>query len=277
MTLPLRRSITKLSQADDYSSFNASLLAALALKADTLLTGFVSGAGVLSSADTILQAIQKLNGNDATNAPLASPAFTGTVGINTSGTPLTALHIAGADEAINGILIKKANNYTTNGDVFNIQDASGRVGVTFGLNGDGGYFRTQYVTGSPFMSSSCAGQNCILTISGGVALNAIEMDAGAATWGLGRIWNGGTLNSNFDISPGSVWGTAVFSITTAGKVGIGTVTPTAALDVVGSAKLSQLLNLDSYTNSSPADGDLWNDGGVLKFRVGGVTKIVTLT
>jgi len=35
-----------------------------------VLTGYTSGAGTLSATDTILQAIQKLNGNDATNANL---------------------------------------------------------------------------------------------------------------------------------------------------------------------------------------------------------------
>ena len=35
-----------------------------------VLTGYVSGAGVVAATDTILQAIQKLNGNDATNANL---------------------------------------------------------------------------------------------------------------------------------------------------------------------------------------------------------------
>ena len=34
------------------------------------LTGYVSGAGTIAATDTILQAIQKLNGNDATNANL---------------------------------------------------------------------------------------------------------------------------------------------------------------------------------------------------------------
>ncbi|MDB5148223.1 MAG: hypothetical protein JWQ57_2243 [Mucilaginibacter sp.] len=43
-----------------------------------LLTGYVSGAGTISAADTILQGIQKLNGNVALKAPLASPALTGT-------------------------------------------------------------------------------------------------------------------------------------------------------------------------------------------------------
>lgn len=44
----------------------------------SLLTGYVSGAGTVAATDNILQAIQKLNGNDVLKAPLASPAFTGT-------------------------------------------------------------------------------------------------------------------------------------------------------------------------------------------------------
>jgi hypothetical protein len=38
-----------------------------------LLTGYVSGAGTIVATDNILQAIQKLNGNDATNANLTGP------------------------------------------------------------------------------------------------------------------------------------------------------------------------------------------------------------
>ena len=38
-----------------------------------VLTGYVSGAGVISATDNILQAIQKLNGNNATNANLTGP------------------------------------------------------------------------------------------------------------------------------------------------------------------------------------------------------------
>lgn len=40
------------------------------------LTGFVSGAGTVAATDTILQAINKLNGNDALKANLVSPTFT---------------------------------------------------------------------------------------------------------------------------------------------------------------------------------------------------------
>jgi len=38
-----------------------------------VLTGYVSGAGTVAASDSILQAIQKLNGNDATNANLTGP------------------------------------------------------------------------------------------------------------------------------------------------------------------------------------------------------------
>lgn len=46
---------------------------ALGLKATSLLTGYTSAAGTVAATDTILQAIQKLNGNDATNANLIGP------------------------------------------------------------------------------------------------------------------------------------------------------------------------------------------------------------
>lgn len=44
-----------------------------------LITGFSSGAGTVAGTDTILQAINKLDGNVALKAPLASPTFSGTV------------------------------------------------------------------------------------------------------------------------------------------------------------------------------------------------------
>lgn len=70
------------------------------------LTGYVSGSGTVAATDSILQAVQKLNGNDALKAPLASPTFTGTVtipspftlgatSVTTNGTRLNYLASAG--------------------------------------------------------------------------------------------------------------------------------------------------------------------------------------
>ena len=44
-----------------------------------VLTGYVSGSGTVAATDSILQAVQKLNGNDALKATIANPTFTGTV------------------------------------------------------------------------------------------------------------------------------------------------------------------------------------------------------
>lgn len=54
-----------------------------------VLTGYVSGAGTVLSTDTLLEAFQKINGNVALKAPLASPMFTGTIT-----TPVTASRVA---------------------------------------------------------------------------------------------------------------------------------------------------------------------------------------
>lgn len=48
-----------------------------------LITGFVSGAGTVAATDTVLQAINKLNGNVALKAPIATPVFTGDVASST--------------------------------------------------------------------------------------------------------------------------------------------------------------------------------------------------
>lgn len=48
-----------------------------------LITGYVSGAGTVAATDSILQAIQKLNGNDILKANSASPTFTGDINSST--------------------------------------------------------------------------------------------------------------------------------------------------------------------------------------------------
>ena len=84
------------------------------------LTGYTSGAGTVASTDTILQAIQKLNGNDALKAPLASPTFTGTV--TTDRVDVNTLHAVTSA----GIVLE-SNNGT---DVV-LLGAGGGAGATF--------------------------------------------------------------------------------------------------------------------------------------------------
>lgn len=65
------------------------------------LTGFVSGAGTITAADTILTGFNKINGNDLLKAPLASPTFTGTVTL-----PASNL-VNGASAATNASIVYK--------------------------------------------------------------------------------------------------------------------------------------------------------------------------
>lgn len=55
-----------------WGDFNSSAIS-------SVLTGYLSGAGTVSSSDSILQSIQKIDGNIALKSPIASPTFTGTV------------------------------------------------------------------------------------------------------------------------------------------------------------------------------------------------------
>lgn len=65
------------------------------------LTGFVSGAGTITAADTILTGFNKINGNDLLKAPLASPTLTGTVTL-----PASNL-VNGASAATNAVIVYK--------------------------------------------------------------------------------------------------------------------------------------------------------------------------
>lgn len=75
------------------------------------LTGYTSGAGTVASSDTVLQAIQKLNGNVALKANIAGPTFTGTVtgtfSGNVTGNASTATALASNPTDCS------ANNYAT--------------------------------------------------------------------------------------------------------------------------------------------------------------------
>jgi len=67
--------------------------AAIALSKLGLLTGYVSAAGVVLATDTILEAIQKLNGNQSTNAALTGMVTT--TGLTNIATVVTNANLTG--------------------------------------------------------------------------------------------------------------------------------------------------------------------------------------
>jgi hypothetical protein len=77
------RTLTLSNLAGDVTGAPQTNTIAAATVTGKLITGFVSGAGTVAATDTILQAINKLNGNTLVKAPLATPVFTGNVNSST--------------------------------------------------------------------------------------------------------------------------------------------------------------------------------------------------
>lgn len=78
-----------------------------------VLTGFASGAGTVTATDTILQAINKLNGNDTLKAGLTANTFTGIqTFVGVKGTK-TALGASDIDFSLGEVFTKTVSGTTT--------------------------------------------------------------------------------------------------------------------------------------------------------------------
>jgi alpha-tubulin suppressor-like RCC1 family protein len=153
-------------------SFTGSLVgdvtgtqSATAISATTVtgkaLTGYVSGAGTVSATDSILSAINKLNGNDGLKANLASPTFTGTVTSPAFSGPLTGNvtgNVTGSAGSFTGSLV---------GDVTGTQGATAISAATVT-----GKALTGYVSGAGTIAATDTILGAINKLNGNDALKA---------------------------------------------------------------------------------------------------------
>ncbi|SFZ93256.1 hypothetical protein SAMN05428642_10323 [Flaviramulus basaltis] len=106
-----------------------------------VLTGYTSGTGTISATDNILEAVQKLNGNDGLKANLASPTFTGTPTLptgtiattQTAGNNTTAI---ATTAFVKSVITGKFVDLTTNQTIAGVKTFSSDIlvnGLTFGL------------------------------------------------------------------------------------------------------------------------------------------------
>lgn len=281
----------------------------------TVLTGYVSGAGTVSSADNILQAIQKLNGNIAlkaalatantftTNGALSAPAqtFNGTWitgGTTTTTKPYFLIETSGATSGL----------WVTTGTGLGVNAASGFTGNLADFKLDG-------ATKFSISSAGVLTTPSLLTAAGGIRANAavalpvghpsttnfstastfqIDMSAGTMTMTSGT--NGGVyIHPTYNQASGSGTNadlrinrteTAVMSgaqyLIQAQVAGTDkfTVSPTGKVTVGATTTASASLNIPVGTApSSPVDGDVWREDNTntgLKIRVNGVTKTISL-
>lgn len=102
-----------------------------------VLTGYVSGAGTVAATDTILQAVNKLNGNIALKANALNPVFTGRGSITGSGGYLPAsTGMAAASGMTSGLDVTSQGTAGTAGAAFMTFHRPSAHAVHFGIDTD---------------------------------------------------------------------------------------------------------------------------------------------
>jgi hypothetical protein len=227
-----------------------------------LITGYSSGSGTVAATDTILQAINKLNGNDLLRVPYTGATTAVVLGANTLSTT-------------SGVITPKvypASNSTT---AFQINKADGTTNV---LNVDTTNSRVGIGTTTPGYSLTVAGQTSITGVSYGQSLLgqdntaapyyanivlkataanqdvalALECQRNAITqrWFFGAGSGGVPNTNNFRIYDLTNSVEAV-NIAPSGNMGINTTAPGAKLHVVGTFLSQRLVEANTAGVGAP--------------------------
>jgi len=121
-----------------------------------VLTGYVSGSGTVAATDTILQAIQKLNGNDATNANLTG----GVTSVGNAATVVTNANLTGHITSVGNAAV--LGSFTSAQLLAALTDETGTGANVFaGSPTFTGTVTTATITGSPSAATTTNGANGI--------------------------------------------------------------------------------------------------------------------
>jgi hypothetical protein len=260
-----------------------------------VITGYTSGAGTVAATDTILQAIQKLNGNAVA---LSGTAFV--TGRNSFG----AIATLGTNDAYNLEIYRNNSLRLTIGDAV-ITSAVNFRSPTISINAATLGFAALEVTAAnattntPGVASSYSGMlftnnldttGAFRMLSGGIFQIATDGDGRFISFAPGSFYEsmriaGATSSVNYFLVTGSATGNDLLleangtdtdiSIQYNSKgVGFHKFNNTVYLPAGTTAKSS--LNIPSgAAPTSPNNGDIWSDGSDIKVRLGGVTYTLT--
>ena len=212
------------------------------------LTGYTSGSGTVSSTDSILQAIQKLNGNTALLT--GAIVYQGTWNATTN----TPTLVSGT--GTKGYLYKVAVAGTTTIDGI----STWYVGDSIVFDGtvwdriEGGITEIVSVFGRIGAVVGSAADYSGVAMTGITSLNGLIITANTGTITTG-IWNGTAIGDSY-ISSASNWNTAytnrITSLTTTGTSGTATlISNTLNIPVIPSVGTWGALNYPTWTSGSP--------------------------
>lgn len=186
-----------------------------------VLTGYVSGAGTVSATDSILAAIQKLNGNDATNANLTGDVTSVGNATTLTNAPVIAKVLTGytsgagtvaATDSILAAIQKLNGNDATNANLTGVITSSGNATSIASQTGTGTKF---VVDTSPTMSGATfTGTTTTGAINASAVFASTDTTSGTSTTAASITAKSLGLTENLNV--GGV--TAVQAITAFGLV-----------------------------------------------------------
>ena len=158
-----------------------------------VLTGFVSGAGTVSATDSILQAIQKLDGNDATNANLTGMVTS----VGNATTVVTNANLTGGVTSV-GNAATVVTNANLTGAVTSVGNATSLGSFTSAqlagaLTDETGSGAAVFATSPTLVTPELGAATATSLVSSGTAASSFTVTSGAAV--PLTITNVGTGNS----------------------------------------------------------------------------------